>query len=51
MLEKRLSQSAKRNRLEHDNKVREVSSGKGRRPRRQDRLRLNNSGANNNRKC
>ncbi|XP_031786364.1 basic-leucine zipper transcription factor A [Nasonia vitripennis] len=51
MLEKRTSQTSKRNRLERGNKAREVSSGKGRRPRRQDRLRLNNSGANNNRKC
>lgn len=51
MLEKRSTQPVKRNRLERGNKAREVSSGKARRPRRQDRLRLNNSGANNNRKC
>lgn len=51
MIEKRSTQSTKRNRLERSNKAREVSSGKARRPRRQDRFRLNNSGANNNRKC
>ncbi|KAJ8684274.1 hypothetical protein QAD02_020066 [Eretmocerus hayati] len=50
-LEKYSSQSSKRNCLERGNKVREVSSGKRRCPRRQDRLRLNNSNANNNRKC
>lgn len=49
--DKRVSQTAKRNRLERGNKVREFSSLKGRRPRRQDRLRSKNSGANNNRKC
>ncbi|XP_015591299.1 tumor protein p53-inducible nuclear protein 2 isoform X2 [Cephus cinctus] len=51
VLEKRASQTLKRGRLERSNKAREVSSGKGKRPRRQDRLRLQNSGANNNRKC
>lgn len=51
LLEKRSSSAARRNRLERGNKTREVASSKGRRPRRQDRLRLNNSGANNNRKC
>ncbi|XP_014205933.1 uncharacterized protein LOC106637583 [Copidosoma floridanum] len=51
VLQKRSTQTAKRNRLDRANKVREVASGKSRRPRRQDRLRLNNSNANNNRKC
>lgn len=51
VLEKRAAQALKRGRLERGNKVREVASGKGKRPRRQDRLRLQNSGANNNRKC
>ncbi|XP_015437269.1 PREDICTED: tumor protein p53-inducible nuclear protein 2 isoform X2 [Dufourea novaeangliae] len=51
VLEKRSTQSLKRGRLERSNKLREVFSVKGRRPRRQDRLRVQNSGANNNRKC
>ncbi|XP_012260715.1 tumor protein p53-inducible nuclear protein 2 [Athalia rosae] len=51
VLEQRAAQAIKRGRLERGNKVREVASGKGKRPRRQDRLRLQNSGANNNRKC
>ncbi|XP_033209611.1 tumor protein p53-inducible nuclear protein 2 [Belonocnema kinseyi] len=49
--EKRVAQTSKRNRLERGNKVQEFSNAKGRRPRRQDRLRFKNSGANNNRKC
>ncbi|XP_051162240.1 tumor protein p53-inducible nuclear protein 2 isoform X2 [Leptopilina boulardi] len=49
--EKRVTQTSKRNRLERGNKVREFSSVKGKQPRRQDRLRLRNSGANNDRKC
>ncbi|XP_071873797.1 tumor protein p53 inducible nuclear protein isoform X2 [Bombus fervidus] len=49
--EKRTTQSLKRGRLERSNKLREVLSVKGKRPRRQDRLRIQNSGANNNRKC
>lgn len=49
--EKRATQTSKRNRLERGNKVREFSSVKGKQPRRQDRLRLRNSGANNDRKC
>ncbi|XP_047345490.1 tumor protein p53-inducible nuclear protein 2 isoform X1 [Vespa velutina] len=51
VLEKRSTQALKRGRLERSNKLREVFSVKGKRPRRQDRLRLQNSGANNNRKC
>ncbi|XP_043262147.1 uncharacterized protein LOC122402970 [Colletes gigas] len=51
VLEKRSTQSWKRGRLERSNKLTEVFSVKGRRPRRQDRLRVQNSGANNNRKC
>ncbi|XP_076237469.1 tumor protein p53 inducible nuclear protein [Calliopsis andreniformis] len=51
VLEKRSTQSLKRGRLERSNKLREVFSVKGKRPRRQDRLRIQNSGANNNRKC
>ncbi|XP_014609066.1 tumor protein p53-inducible nuclear protein 2 [Polistes fuscatus] len=51
VLEKRSTQVLKRGRLERSNKLREVFSVKGKRPRRQDRLRLQNSGANNNRKC
>lgn len=51
VLQKRAAQTLKRGRLEKGNKVREVASGKGKRPRRQDRLRLQNSGVNNNRKC
>ncbi|XP_031826261.1 tumor protein p53 inducible nuclear protein isoform X2 [Nomia melanderi] len=51
VLEKRTTQSLKRGRLERSNKLREVFSVKGKRPRRQDRLRIQNSGANNNRKC
>lgn len=49
--EKRTTQALKRGRLERSNKLREVLSVKGKRPRRQDRLRIQNSGANNNRKC
>lgn len=49
--EKRSTQGLKRGRLERSNKLREVFSVKGKRPRRQDRLRIQNSGANNNRKC
>ncbi|XP_012139286.2 tumor protein p53 inducible nuclear protein isoform X2 [Megachile rotundata] len=51
ILEKRSTQALKRGRLERSNKLREVFSVKGKRPRRQDRLRIQNSGANNNRKC
>ncbi|KAK9293382.1 hypothetical protein QLX08_011660 [Tetragonisca angustula] len=51
VLEKRCTQALKRGRLERSNKLREVFSVKGKRPRRQDRLRIQNSGANNNRKC
>ncbi|CAK9817710.1 Tumor protein p53-inducible nuclear protein 2 [Anthophora plagiata] len=51
VLEKRSTQALKRGRLERSNKLREVFSVKGKRPRRQDRLRIQNSGANNNRKC
>ncbi|XP_076637060.1 tumor protein p53 inducible nuclear protein isoform X2 [Colletes latitarsis] len=51
VLEKRSTQSWKRGHLERSNKLTEVFSVKGRRPRRQDRLRVQNSGANNNRKC
>ncbi|XP_076757481.1 tumor protein p53 inducible nuclear protein [Xylocopa sonorina] len=51
VLEKRSTQGLKRGRLERSNKLREVFSVKGKRPRRQDRLRIQNSGANNNRKC
>ncbi|XP_066597103.1 tumor protein p53-inducible nuclear protein 2 isoform X2 [Prorops nasuta] len=51
VFEKRSTQALKRGRLERGNKLREVFSMKGKRPRRQDRLRLQNSGANNNRKC
>ncbi|XP_046736223.1 tumor protein p53-inducible nuclear protein 2 [Diprion similis] len=51
VLENRAAQVLKRGRMERGNKVREVASGKGKRPRRQDRLRQQNSGANNNRKC
>ncbi|XP_015181915.1 PREDICTED: tumor protein p53-inducible nuclear protein 2 [Polistes dominula] len=51
VLEKRSTQVLKRGRLERSNKLREVFGVKGKRPRRQDRLRLQNSGANNNRKC
>lgn len=51
VLEKRSTQTLKRGRLERSNKLREVFSVKGKRPRRQDRLRIQNSGANNNRKC
>ncbi|XP_054009448.1 tumor protein p53-inducible nuclear protein 2 [Hylaeus anthracinus] len=51
VLEKRSTQALKRGRLERSNKLTEVFSVKGRRPRRQDRLRVQNSGANNNRKC
>lgn len=50
-LEKRSTESLKRERLERSNKVREALGVKGKRPRRQDRLRIQNSGANNNRKC
>ena len=50
-MEKRSSSASKRNILERGNKVREAGTAKGKRPRRQDRLRLNNSNANNNRKC
>lgn len=51
VFEKRSTQALKRGRLERSNKLREVFSVKGKRPRRQDRLRIQNSGANNNRKC
>lgn len=51
VIEKRSTQALKRGRLDRSNKVREVFSAKGKRPRRQDRLRIQNSGANNNRKC
>lgn len=51
VLEKRSTQSLKRGHLQRSNKLREVFSVKGKRPRRQDRLRVHNSGANNNRKC
>ncbi|CAD1468495.1 unnamed protein product [Heterotrigona itama] len=51
VFEKRSTQGLKRGRLERSNKLREVFSVKGKRPRRQDRLRIQNSGANNNRKC
>ncbi|EFN69506.1 hypothetical protein EAG_11563 [Camponotus floridanus] len=48
MLQKRSTQSLKRARMERSNKVRQA---KGKRLRRQDRLRVCHSGANNNRKC
>ncbi|KAM0736698.1 Tumor protein p53-inducible nuclear protein 2 [Formica fusca] len=48
VLQKRSTQSLKRARMERSNKVRQA---KGKRLRRQDRLRVCHSGANNNRKC
>lgn len=48
MLQKRSTQKLKKSRLERNNKVRQIT---GKRLRRQDRLRVQNSGANNNRKC
>ncbi|XP_020295104.1 tumor protein p53-inducible nuclear protein 2 [Pseudomyrmex gracilis] len=48
MLKKRSTQNLTRTRLEKSNKVRQA---KGKRLRRQERLRVRNSGANNNRKC
>lgn len=51
VLEKQSTQALKRGRLERSNKLREAFTVKGKRPRRQDRLRIQNSGANNNRKC
>lgn len=51
VLEKRTTQALKRGRLDRSNKLHEVFSVKGKRLRRQDRMRIQNSGANNNRKC
>lgn len=51
VLENRSSQGLKRSRLERGNKLRETFGLKGKRPRRKDRLRMQNSGVNNNRKC
>ncbi|XP_014483989.1 PREDICTED: tumor protein p53-inducible nuclear protein 2 [Dinoponera quadriceps] len=48
VLQKRSTQKLKKGRLERSNKVRQIT---GKRLRRQDRLRIQNSGANNNRKC
>lgn len=48
VLKKRTTQNLKKARLERNNKVRQT---KGKRLRRQDRLRVRHSGANNNRKC
>ncbi|XP_072743091.1 uncharacterized protein [Anoplolepis gracilipes] len=48
VLQKHSTQSLKRTRMERSNKVRQA---KGKRLRRQDRLRVCHSGANNNRKC
>ncbi|XP_011698644.1 PREDICTED: uncharacterized protein LOC105456373 [Wasmannia auropunctata] len=48
VLKKRTTQNLKKARLERNNKVRQI---KGKRLRRQDRLRVRHSGANNNRKC
>ncbi|XP_078042123.1 tumor protein p53 inducible nuclear protein isoform X2 [Augochlora pura] len=51
VLEKRTMQALKRGQLDRSNKLHEVFSVKGKRLRRQDRMRIQNSGANNNRKC
>ncbi|XP_076683919.1 tumor protein p53 inducible nuclear protein isoform X2 [Andrena cerasifolii] len=51
VFEKRSTQLLKRSHLERSNKLSEVFSVRGKRPRRQDRLRIQNSGVNNNRKC
>ncbi|XP_076183579.1 tumor protein p53 inducible nuclear protein isoform X2 [Ptiloglossa arizonensis] len=51
ILEKRSTQALKRGRLERSNKATEMFSVKNGRLRRHDRLRIQNSGANNNRKC
>ncbi|EZA54243.1 hypothetical protein DMN91_000802 [Ooceraea biroi] len=48
VLKKRSTQNLKRARLERSNKVHQT---RGKRLRRQDRLRVRNSGASNNRKC
>ncbi|XP_071635412.1 uncharacterized protein [Temnothorax longispinosus] len=48
VLKKRTTQNLKKARLERNNKARQI---KGKRLRRQDRLRVRHSGANNNRKC
>ncbi|XP_076377492.1 tumor protein p53 inducible nuclear protein isoform X2 [Megalopta genalis] len=51
VLERRTTQALKRDQLDRSNKLREVFSMKCKRLRRQDRMRIQNSGANNNRKC